>query len=74
MPETLTDLTDADLMLNLYLTVVMAIHVTEADPEKVLLSVGRMTDTETTIDQEATLKDLMTEVEQRLNIDPSNMT
>jgi hypothetical protein len=73
-PTSLTDLTDHDVMLNLYLTVVMALYVTEAEPEKVELSVGRMTDTETTVDQIATLRDLMTEVERRLNIDHGDVT
>jgi hypothetical protein len=73
MPD-LTTLTDDDIVLNLYLTVVMAIEVTEADPDKVLMSVSRGSDTETTVEETATLQDLMTEVERRLDIDRSAIT
>lgn len=65
-PMPLTDLTDHDVMLNLYMSVVMAIHVTDADPTTVEMSICRMTDGDDTIEQTATLKDLMTEVERRL--------
>lgn len=73
MPD-LTTLSDEDIMLNLYLTVVMAIEVTEADPDKVLMSVSRATDTEITVEETATLQDLMAEVERRLDIDTTAIT
>lgn len=68
---TLSDLTDADVILNLYLSVIMALHVTNADAATVLMDVTRLTDTDTTPTQTATLEDLMTEVERRLGMEPT---
>ena len=42
-------------------------------PATVQMTVNRMTDTDTTPEQEATLEDLMTEVERRLGIDRNDM-
>lgn len=69
----LSDLTDADVILNLYLSVIMALHVTDADAATVLMDVTRLTDTDTTPTQTATLEDLMTEVERRLGMEPPEL-
>ena len=68
-----SDLSDTDLMLNLYFSVIMALHVTGAEAATVEMSVTRMTDTDETEEEIGTLQDLMTEVEHRLGIEPGDV-
>jgi hypothetical protein len=69
----LSTLSDHDIMMNLYMTVIMALHVTAEDPAEVELSLNRMTDDDTTPDQVISLQALMVEVEQRLGIEITNV-
>jgi hypothetical protein len=69
----LTTLTDHDIMLNLYLSVLMALHVTNNDAAEVELSVTRMTDDDTTPEEVVSLQALMVEVEHRLRIETTNV-
>ena len=70
----LTTLTDHDIMLNLYLSVLMALHVTHNDAAEVELSVTRMTDDDTTPEEVISLQALMVEVEHRLGIETTNVS
>lgn len=72
MTAPLTTLTDRDLLLNLYVSLIMAIEVTDIDPEACQQQL--LQDVEPSVTQNsATMAELMAEVERRLKINTEDM-
>lgn len=72
MKASLTTLTDRDLLLNLYVTVIMAIEFTDIDPD--LCQQQILQDVEPcATEYSATLAEIMAEVERRLEINTEDM-
>ncbi|XAI95575.1 hypothetical protein [Nostoc phage Nsp-JY21] len=72
MTAPLTTLSDRDLLLNLYVSVMMAIEVTDTDPDTCLQQILQVAQPQVT-DHTATLTEIMAEVERRLDIDTVEM-
>jgi hypothetical protein len=68
MTTPLATLTDRDLLLNLYVSVVMAIHATDTDPDACEQQILKADSDQSVTDHIASLTEIMTEVEIRLNI------
>lgn len=73
MSAPLTALTDRDLMLNLYVSVVMAIELTNTDPEACQQQILKADADWSVTDHMATLDQILAEVERRLGIDSTEI-
>ncbi|MFN7224439.1 MAG: hypothetical protein ACK4MS_10510 [Paracoccaceae bacterium] len=68
----LSTLTDRDLLLNLYVSVIMAIEMTDTDPDACDQQLLRADAEPSVTDHTATLSEIMAEVEARLGIDETS--
>jgi len=68
----LDTLTDRDLLLNLYVTIIMAIEVTDIDPDACQQQILQDV-TPSVTEYTATLTEIMAEVERRLEINTEEM-
>ena len=72
MTAPLDTLTDRDLLLNLYVTIIMAIEVTDIDPDACQQQILQDV-TPSVTEYTATLTEIMAEVERRLEINTEEM-